>query len=234
MADTISSIRESMVRAEDIPSWVPLSVKSMASQVGGPGGGIRQRLLTDPRMKKVWQVLQSRGVGKSWLDSVKNLGTWYIPENGLTLQDIACAAFFFYATVELGDPRFAYTRAKMEVSAKHCLDAAKLCRSAALYHGLVPLTSKLAEALPIVGKHFQDQARMKAQRASPYIIERSSGTRGNDEIRVRVRALAIETHRLFGSFLYGTIATVVTVGLKIKPAISAKSVQNWCSGLLSQ
>ena len=235
MADIVSDHPKiDSIRAEDIPSWVPLSVKSMASQVGICRGGIRQRLLTDPRMKKVWQVLQSRGVSKSWLDCVKDLGTWYTPENGLTLQDVACAAFFFYAAAKLGDPCLVYTRAEMELSAKRCLDAAELCRSVARYHGLVPLSPMLAESLSIVGKYFQDQARKVAQRASPYIIERSSGIRGDDEIRVHVRALAIETRSLFGSFLYGTIATVVTVALEIKPAITAKSVQNWCSGLPSQ
>jgi hypothetical protein len=93
---------------------------------------------------------------------------------------------------------------------------------------------ELDAALSIVGWFFRDQARKIEQMAGPHVIKRSSKTRGDDETRIHVRALATETHGLFGSFHYVTVATIATVGLGIEPAISAKSVENWCSGLLSQ
>jgi hypothetical protein len=228
---TISSIRESMIRGEDIPSWVPLSVKCMASVLPGD---IRQRLLTDPRMEKVWQVLQRMEVNKSGLDSVdsfQRLRAWDIPEDGLSSQDLACAAFFCYAVTKLSSPPPVITRAQIEDLVKRYLDAAVLCRSPD--YNLLPMTQKLSEVRSIAGRYLEDQARMWEQRTSPGIVERSSGTRGDDRVRICVRALATETHRLFGSFLYRTVATVVIVGLEIEP-ISAKSVENWCSGLPAQ
>jgi hypothetical protein len=96
------------------------------------------------------------------------------------------------------------------------------------------LTPEVEKALSIAAEHFEAQERMLVQITGPCVIERSSGARGDNNNRTRAMALAAETHKLFGSFLYGTVATVVTVGLTIKPAILAKSVHNWCSGLTSQ
>jgi hypothetical protein len=233
MADTVP---------DPIPNWVPWSVKLLA-----PAFPLGQRLLTDPRMKAVWQVLQKADVSEAGLDSVESfqqLRSWDIskydlplqdfPPPDFSLQDHACAALFAFAAWELNNKRNVITRTKIEGSVKQYTDAANLCRSTMHYDYARSVNPKLDAALSIVGWYFQDQARKIGQMAGPYVIKRSSKTRGDDETRIHVRALATETHRLFGSFLYGTVATVVTVGLEIKPAISAKSVENWCSGLLSQ
>jgi len=221
MADTVP---------DPIPSWVPSSVKLLA-----PAFPLGQRLLKDPRMEAVWRVLQRTEPRKSGFDSVdsfQRLRAWGIPEDGLSLQHLACAALFAFAAWELNSPKPVITHEKIEDLTKRCLDAARLCRSPDF--NLLPMTPKLSEALSIVGQYFENNAQMWEKRTSPYIIGRSSRTLEDNEARIHSRVLASETHRLFGLFLYGTVATVVTVGLEIEPAVTAKSVQNWCSDLPPQ
>jgi hypothetical protein len=241
MADTVP---------DPIPSWVPSSVKLLA-----PAFPLAQRLLMDERMKAVWQVLQKADVNEAGLDSVESfqkLRSWGIskydlplqdfPPPDFSLQDHACAAFFAFAAWELNSKRNVITRTKKEGSIKQYTDAANLCRSTTHYDYVRSANPKLDAVLSIAGWFFRDQARKIEQMAGPHVIKRSSKMRGkrsckaqgDDETRIHVRALATETHRLFGSSHYGTVATVVTVGLEIDPPISAKSVENWCSDLQSQ
>lgn len=233
MADTVP---------DPIPNWVPSSVKLLA-----PAFPLGQCLLTDPRMKAVWQVLQKADVSEAGLDSVESfqqLRSWGIskydlplqdfPPPDFSLQDRACAALFAFAAWELNSKRNVIKRTKIEGSVKQYTDAANLCGSTTHYDYLHSANPNLDAALSIVGWFFQDQARKIEQMAGPHVIKRSSKTRGDDGTRIHVRALAIETHRLFGSFHCVTVATIATVGLGIEHAISAKSVENWCSGLLSK
>ena len=224
---------------DPIPSWVPPSVKLLA-----PAFPLGQRLLTDPRMKAVWKVLQNADVSEAALASVESfqqLRSWGIskydlpdfPPPDFSLQDRACAALFAFAAWELNSKRNVIaTRTKIEGSVKQYTDAANLCRSTTHYDYVHSANPMLDAALSIVGWYFQDQARKIGQMAGPHVIKRSSKTRGDDGTRIHVRVLATETHRLFRSFHYGTVATIATVGLGIEPAIRAKRVENWCSGLL--
>jgi hypothetical protein len=91
---------------------------------------------------------------------------------------------------------------------------------------------KLAEALTAVGAYFEEQGRLRRQEDSPYIMKRSSKNRGNDEVRAKTRALATATHRIFGSFLYHTVATVM-VALQVN-GITEKDMRNWCADLPCQ
>ena len=70
------------------------------------------------------------------------------------------------------------------------------------------------------------------QQGSPYIIGgRGSGVRGDNEIRGRARSLAMATRRLFGSYLYQSLATVVTVGLDLKKSPTKDNIADWCADL---
>jgi hypothetical protein len=52
-------IRAATTNAEEIPSWVPAAVKKLAVQFGFAEELVRH-LLTDPKMKNVWQYLLRR------------------------------------------------------------------------------------------------------------------------------------------------------------------------------
>jgi len=81
----------------------------------------------------------------------------------------------------------------------------------------------------MAAQYLEDQGQLREQ--NPYIVERTSKERGDDEVRVQVRLLAAQTFTLFGSFLYGIIAKVATVALQTTPTINNHNVRNWCSGL---
>jgi hypothetical protein len=130
-----------------LPDWIPSAVKSIA-EVFPIGQDIAQRLLTDPRMKKVWPVLlrttvtseeipdQLSGLALALpprrqvanLRSFERLRTWDISDRHIPLQDQACAAFFAYAALELSRERAIGTRADAIELAAPWLKAAELCR----------------------------------------------------------------------------------------------------------
>jgi hypothetical protein len=222
-----SSVRPfAVMDTEDAPVWVPPAVRSMA-KVMPVGADIAHRLLTDGRMKTVWRELKRTPVASEEIPSVlsgpafpprlqvanlnsfERLKTWDIPDQGISLQEQACAAFFAYAVIELSSQRAIGTQAQFDVLAKKWLDAANLCRS---------IGEKTA------AERIEDQVRLRPLR-SPYILGRSSKGRGDDKTRTQVRALAAAAHRIFGSFLYGTVATIATVALQTK--ITKQSVINW-------
>jgi hypothetical protein len=89
------------MRPEDVSDWVPPAVKSMAA-VMPIGAAISQRLLTDPRMKRVWSYLQRLKVTAATIDALPpslRMETWEIClfpasktlDEGVLLQDRACA-----------------------------------------------------------------------------------------------------------------------------------------------
>jgi hypothetical protein len=113
-------------------------------------------------------------------------------------------------------------------------DAAALCRWVANE----PMFPEHKVAATEMTNFFQNNAISLRERGylanldrqvESYVLGRSSGLRGDDEVRGRTRAIAADAHRIFGSWLYGTVATVATVALGKK--VSPKSVENWCDGL---
>jgi hypothetical protein len=232
------------MRPEDVPDWVPPAVKSMAA-VMPVGAAISQRLLTDPRMKRVWLYLRRLKVTAATIDALPPLlrmETWEIClfpasknlDEGVSLQDRACAAFYAAIVLELAHCRAIATRAQADELARPWLSAAELCWWVMRHESRPRIDPELAGALSIVGEYLEDQGRVQEQRDSLYIVERSSKKRGDDKIRARVRVLATATHAIFGQFLYGTVATVATVALQINPAVKGRSARNWCRGLPCQ
>lgn len=219
------------LKAEDIPDWVPPSVKSMAMAIatGLPvEGTAAHRLLTDPRMESVWRELKKHEITRDALDSLDRLermSTWDMSDWKVSPQDQAYAAFYARLAIQFAGPRNVVTRA--QASAKPWHDAARLCWDV-MRSARPRVDTELAQALAIVGEYFEEQGQL--QERNPYIVERSSGLRGeDDEIRVRTRLIGKATHSIFGSTLYGTVAKVASVAMQT--SVSEKNVQNWCSDL---
>lgn len=223
-----------------IVSTVPEAVRSVARAIGL--GEIGQKLLTDPRMKTVWGTLRTQAKaaqdeGKlasrlAALHPMQRMETWGASNHGVALPDQACAAFLCFVVSELGVPTEAVKRRDMLKRAGQWRSGAEFCREATA--NLIPQlnNSELARALELVGKYFDGQAQLvigAANQKNPYLLKRSSRQRNDDTTRARVRALAMGTRAIFGTFLYGTLVTVAAVALQTK--VTEKGVINWCSDL---
>jgi len=234
--DAVKNIRDQVV-----------TVQSYARQIAERlplGGAIAKRLLTDDRMKNVWPELlranvASESVPATWplgavsqqvanLNSFERLETWDIPaekiEDDDTDRDVArrnvalaerrCAAFFAYAVIELSCQRTIRTQKQVDELTEHFRNAPAICRSV----GADAAADLIEKLTPHLG-------------GSPYTVKKPSGKRGHDdEVRARTRALANAMRRIFGSFNYGTVATVAKVALDVN-GIGEQDVRNWCKGL---
>ena len=154
------------------------------------------------------------------------------------MRDEACAAFFVSAVVELDLDRHRHFRTRAEIEAERDPWTApaqwritlEVCRSIRVNKSHSKI--ELLKAVRIVEPYLENGVHERERRNDPYVFKRSSGKRNDDELRGRVRVLALEMHKIFGSFRYGTIATVVKVALDLpERAINGKTVRNWCAGL---
>jgi hypothetical protein len=94
-----------------------------------------------------------------------------------------------------------------------------------------------ARALELAAEYIENRIRWQHEHLlkSPYTVgQRTNRKRGSgNRERGLVRRLAVEAHRIFGSYLYGTISTVVNValGLKGREQIRKSEAVDWCRGL---
>jgi hypothetical protein len=211
-----------------------------------------RRLLTDAKMQNVWPVLQRTSAQPYALVEWQRLRRTKTLDANARTQDKACAVFFYCAMLAFGGMSLhppMWTRKELDESASRWRSAAQMCRDEkrrlfewwqveAAEVEVFPEDAKpaaeldvdLAMALAIVDEHFERRAQQYESPVwSACIIDRSSKNRGDDRARVGVRVLGAETHKLFGQYLYGTLATVATAALQT--AITEKSVKNWCGGL---
>jgi hypothetical protein len=195
------------------------------------GGEIAQRLLTDPRMRTVWPVLlRAQGTPAALANWQRIDAVWQLSGERDSPQDKACGAFFAAALSALGmGPEIGVeTSSERERGSAPYRVASLLCRHHAIHALRAQNDSEFARMLGVIGDYFEEQWRAYALADSPRLVERRK--RG-DHIRAAVCMLAAETHKLFGTYLYSTIATTVTVGLNINPALAGRKVRNWCDGL---
>jgi hypothetical protein len=94
------------------------------------------------------------------------------------------------------------------------------------------LDEQLKAALVEVAAYFDDQAKFFENHKSPYQLQQSSRSEGSgvddaNLMRGRARALAGATLSLFKSPLYGTLATVMTVGLALNTALTGHQIEKW-------
>jgi len=152
----------------------------------------------------------------------------------------ACAAFFISVAWTIWNPsgRLVWTKADAEKQATELEGAAAWSR----WFATEPMFAEHHAAATEMADVFQKHAISLRERGylanlerevEPYVLGRSSGLRGpgDDKIRGYTRAIAADAHRIFGSWLYGTVATVATVALEPDKEVSPKSVENWCSDL---
>jgi len=221
---------------EDSPDWVPRAVAKVAPQLPGPA----LRLLCDPRMKDVWRRLCKKAPREVEL---KEHERRLLKLLGLLNEDAseqACAAFFISVAWTIWNPsgRLVWTKADAEKQATELEGAAAWSR----WFATEPMFAEHHAAATEMADVFQKHAISLRERGylanlerevEPYVLGRSSGLRGpgDDKIRGYTRAIAADAHRIFGSWLYGTVATVATVALEPDKEVSPKSVENWCSDL---
>jgi len=224
-----------MIDGTSVPEWVPRSVLQMATAME-LGTEIRIRLLTDPRMKSVWRVLQSAGVDKAVfakIDPQQLLSHWGINDFHYSANDQACAAFFACILVEATIANPPVTQMAVKKVVQWWREGAKRCRIALQTPGRARVDLGLAKSLTDAEKYFEEMARYIEDHAAsnPNLLKRSSGERGEDAVRAIVRAVARGTLAIFGGYLYGTLATAVTVAMGLNEEINPESVKNWCATL---
>ncbi len=157
------------------------------------------------------------------------LGLLRVSETPISVQEQTCAVFFLYVVNELCAPRAATTRQDIENLVAPWRSAAEQCRSA-ISRLSSSANRELVKALSITAEYFESEVIFAGVDANnPYTLKRRSGKPEDNSIRGRVRALALITYPLYGSFQYGVLASVATVALQTK--VTPRSVRNWCSDL---
>ena len=228
-----------MLDATDVPEWVPAPVGSMASVF--PIGGLnRARLLTDPKMKTVWQYLARSDVRADEdyiyrLRDYRRLASYDVDELKYSTKDIAMAALFAFSAnvlsknlpfiMDTGESTLNRSELSGTITKYH--EAADLCRSMIAFDNVRLRDPDFAESLSAVATYLADYATatLAPQMEDAAFIEQAGKT---DEARVRAQIIGQETRRLFGTSLNGIVATIVNVGLSLtEHPISRADVQYW-------
>jgi hypothetical protein len=218
------------VSPNDFPAWVPAAVKKVALQLRFEEELIR-RLVTDIRMKSIWQYLNRRSVQITDRHSLFLIEFFGVATRGVSSSQQACAVFFFNLVFELSICQATLTHTEVSSIIKSWQTAAEQCRLAITDCDL--RSGELTAALNLVSKFFDgeiDSLRVSSAN-NPYIISRRSNRRDDDTVRGRVRALALLNRNLYGEYLYTILSTVATVALETN--VTIKDVRNWCKDLQS-
>jgi hypothetical protein len=238
-----------VINAEEIPNWVPATVNKLAVRLSdgqcwclgaSPSKKIVRsgeeelvrRLVIDPKMKSVWQYLLRRAqpVCPEIVDEEASwtLETWGVCDMGVSVQERACALFFWFVVMEVCAPRTPATRQDIENFVAPWRSAAERCRLAIGYSGR-SADDEFAKTLTISAEYFEARVRFAEQDAKVYTLKRHSGKPEDDFVRGVVRALARETYALYGLFQYEILTSVATVALQTN--VTYRDVRNWCSDL---
>lgn len=239
----------------DLPEWIPAAVKEVAvllpfrSKAVGEGetsapvvhlAPVVHRLLVDPRMEKVWAHLRRKDTipKLDQLQRLERLETWTIPGTH-SIQQQGCAALFIATVLEFSTPQVIGTRADAQASADRYLHAAEVLREF-LSESPDPFWSRdaarLRDAANVLIPTLEALAEAWRQSGNVRILARSSAPHDDnnevpaaDQVRAHARALALATHRIFGEYMYRTVATVMSVAADT--TVTERAVRNWCIGL---
>jgi hypothetical protein len=242
----------------EFPPWVPPAVCDIAQAIHidrKDTPGVATRLVCDPRMKPVWKWLKQRAQqihdGGELETRLAALPERYLPHHwGLSgrltaapywkfstryaLPDQACAAFCACVIIALGVNNPAVRRARIEALANEHRLAASLCWARLSEPFLAPVSPELAQHYSAVIADLEEQANFietGARSNRSHYLERSSGARGagDDNVRAQAREIALGAQAILGSFLYGAVATVMSVALSID--LKERNVRDWCADL---
>ena len=200
---------------------------------------IAQRLCAESSMGEVWKTLGMEGRNrelagpkkfKDRLDSllgVYRMETWGAATDQISLADQACASFFLAASIIFGVGNHAVKESDVQKELKRYQDAVTLCSESLCSPHRATNDPDLAAALSASAAYFQEWIKIisNANMNSPYLVERA--TQGHNDVRAQVRHVATVTREIFGSFMYGTVATTASVAKGL--LITTKSVENWCN-----
>ncbi len=233
----MSEMREVTPATEEIPDWVPASVRNIATAYTIRADRCKEplgsRLLLDPRMRKVWNELQRHEISRATVDlfdDLERLNTWDIDERGFSDNDLACAAFFCRITTELcvALPEKIPTRAQFDSAGRAWLDAADLCRHSQEENTLIRVDGELKEALALVEDYFRREGEWRSGKTTPYVVKHSAKLRNKDRLRIAVNRIGAATKSIFGNHLYGTVATIAMVAFDLRKGLSETNVERWC------
>jgi hypothetical protein len=105
------------MNVEEMPNWVPSTVKKLAVWLYGFEGDLVRRLVADPQMKSVWQYLLRRAqpvdsaIADDYSQLLLQLG---VSEMSISVQERTCAIFFWLVVMELSVQRTAATEQDIE------------------------------------------------------------------------------------------------------------------------
>ena len=157
---------------------------------------------------------------------------WGFSERYASLPDHACAAFCACVVITLGVNNPAVTRAGIEAQIRERRRVAGLLSRETALPGRAQLDPELTAHLSAASAYFEEDTdflETSAPLSRAYYLGRSSKKRGNDNVRAHARAIAIGARAIFGEFLYGIVATVMSVALQIN--VSDGNVRDWCADL---
>jgi hypothetical protein len=208
---------------EAIAEWVPAAVRKAAPFWNIDEGALP--LLTDARMKNVWrELLQQELVDPAIFDTpyFEHAKRFLLSDgDNFSSAEIGCVAFFDRAA-GLGRA-LPVTKAQMAERLAPWQSAAKLLH--AVEAGPVPaFDAELAAALPIVRKYLEQNAASMEAQLMRFAMERSRGEELDAARNYGARLVAVTT-ALFGTPLYGTVATVTTVITGVK--VTRSMVESW-------
>jgi hypothetical protein len=188
----------------DIPKWVPDAARRCFlwfEQLRPPLPQLEvvRRLATMPKMDRVWKYLERRA----------------------SASDVQLYKFTYAACTLAFAPFPLFTAEDRERFPEQCDGVVSFLR----LHHTAAKNPELAAALELVANHFAAVAEeCRRWDLSPLTVKNCTE---NDVAKAYVRLLGNETRRLFGSTLYGILATTAAVALDHD--VSDRQVRGWCA-----
>jgi len=218
------------------PDCAPPAVNKIAAIYLMDASPIGQRLLTDPRMKAVWNRLIKSNVAPDALDHCEiheRLNEYHDHVKVPSLSEKACAALFVHTVQEFTQPRAVWTKTKASDFITEWRSAEKICHI-------------IVSEWPMFGAEFAAAARAMIAGFEQWEPELKKGgwlsgqhnpayfsKNQNDDNLTRGRTLAVarKMRDLFGTYRRGTVATIANVGMELSPEIDEERVKGWLQSM---